>query len=126
MGRVMLQSIENLNRLFGLRVLRDKLRDTQLIHQYQSIKRRLRRQAEGEAILLRRYVHIHGKPLNLTNPQTYTEKLFWRMITWNRGGMPPRITQLADKYAVRSYVARTVGEQHLIREGLIYSPCGMC
>lgn len=62
---------------------------------------------------MRRYARIHGKPLNLTNPQTYTEKLFWRMVTWNRGDMPPRFTQLADKYAVRAYVATTVGEQYL-------------
>jgi hypothetical protein len=71
------------------------------------------RRSEGEAFLLRRYARIHGKPLNLTNPQTYTEKLFWRMITWNRGDMPPRFTQLADKYAVRAHVANTVGEHHL-------------
>ena len=73
------------------------------------------RRSEGEAFLLRRYVRIHGKPLNLTNPQTFTEKLFWRMITWNRGDMPPRFTQLADKYAVRAHVASTVGEEYLIK-----------
>jgi len=37
------------------------------------------------------------------------------MITWNRGDMPPRFTQLADKYAVRTHVARTVGEEYLIK-----------
>jgi len=73
------------------------------------------RRSEGEAFLLRRYFQIHGKPLNLLKPQTFTEKLFWRMITWNRGNMPPRFTQLADKYAVRAYVANTVGKQHLIK-----------
>jgi len=99
----------------GLTALRGKLRDTWLLHQYRSIKRRVLRRSEGEAFLLRRYARIHGKPLNLTNPQTYTEKLFWRMITWNRGNMPLRVTQLADKYAVRAYVANTVGKQHLIK-----------
>ncbi|HEU5407295.1 MAG TPA: ATP-grasp fold amidoligase family protein [Nitrospira sp.] len=98
-----------------LTALRGKLRDTWLLHQYRSIKRRVLRRSEGEAFLLRRYARIHGKPLNLTNPQTYTEKLFWRMITWNRGNMPLRVTQLADKYAVRAYVANTVGKQHLIK-----------
>ncbi len=73
------------------------------------------RRSEGEAFLLHRYARIHGKPFNLTNPQTYTEKLFWRMITWNRGDMPARFTQLADKYAARAYVAHTVGEHHLIK-----------
>ena len=99
----------------GLTALRAKLRDTWLLHQYRRVKRQLLRRSEGEAFLLRRYARIHGKPLNLTNPQTYTEKLFWRMITWNRGDMPPRFTQLADKYAVRAHVAGLVGEQHLIK-----------
>src|SRR5689334_18346040 len=95
--------------------LQTKLRNSWLLHQYRRMKRKVFRRSEGEAFLLRRYARIHGKPLNLTNPQTYTEKLFWRMITWNRGDMPPRITQLADKYAVRAHVARLVGNQHLIK-----------
>ena len=73
------------------------------------------RRSEGEAFLLRRYFRIHGKPLNLANPRTFTEKLFWRMVTWNRGRMNPRFTQLTDKYAVRAHVASTVGEEYLIK-----------
>src|ERR1044071_5874519 len=94
----------------GLTALRGKL-----LHQYRNIKRRVRRQSEGEAFLLRRYARIHGKPLNLSNPQTYTEKLFWRMITWNRGEMPARFTTLTDKYTVRAHVAGLVEEQHLVK-----------
>ena len=92
----------------GTAALRAKLRDTwlhNLVDHYRDIKRRVMRRPEGEALLLHRYVRIHGKPLNLTNPQTFTEKLFWRMITWNRGDMPQRFRQLADKYAVRTHVA---------------------
>ncbi|MDC8448120.1 MAG: hypothetical protein LV473_07165 [Nitrospira sp.] len=102
----------------GTAALRAKLRDTwlrDLVVHYRDIKRRVMRRSEGEAVLLHRYVRIHGKPLNLTNPQTFTEKLFWRMITWNRGDMPPRFRQLADKYAVRAHVAKTVGEEYLIK-----------
>jgi hypothetical protein len=99
----------------GLIALRAKLQDTWLVEQCRSLRRRVRRRSEGEAFLLRRYVRIHGKPLNLENPQTFTEKLFWRMITWNRGDMPPRFTQLADKYAVRGYIASTIGEEYLIK-----------
>ncbi|HRI37024.1 MAG TPA: hypothetical protein PLO50_00555 [Nitrospira sp.] len=73
------------------------------------------RRQEGERYLQRKYERIHNKPLNLTNPQTYTEKLFWRMITWNRGDMPVRFMQLTDKYAVRDYVAARVGERHLVK-----------
>jgi hypothetical protein len=102
----------------GTAALRAKLRDTwlhNLVDHYRDSKRRVMRRPEGEALLLHRYVRIHGKPLNLTNPQTFTEKLFWRMITWNRGDMPQRFRQLADKYAVRTHVAKTVGEEYLIK-----------
>jgi hypothetical protein len=51
----------------------------------------------------------------LKNPQTFTEKLLWRMIAWNRGDLPTRFQQLTDKYAVRAHVASTVGEKYLIK-----------
>lgn len=108
--------MKHLVRPAGITALRDKLRETWLhglVDQYRGIRRRVMRRSEGEAFLLRRYFRIHGKPLNLTNPQTFTEKLFWRMVTWNRGRMNPRFTQLADKYAVRAHVASTVGEGYL-------------
>jgi hypothetical protein len=100
----------------GTAALRAKLRDTwlhDLVTHYRAIRRRVLRRSEGEAFLLRRYARIHGKPLNLTNPQTFTEKLFWRMVMWNRGDMPPRFRRLADKYAVRAHVAGTIGEEYL-------------
>lgn len=102
--------------------LRAKLRDTwvhDLVKQFQTIRRRVMRRSDGEAFLLRRYARIHGKPLNLTNPQTFTEKLFWRMITWNRGDMPPRFRHFTDKYAVRAHVASMLGEEYLVK--LIWS-----
>lgn len=98
--------------------LRAQIQDSwvhDLVVQYRAIRRRVMRRSEGEAFLLRRYFRIHGKPLNLTNPQTFTEKMFWRMITWNRGNMPQRFRQLADKYAVRAHVANTVGEKYLTK-----------
>ena len=94
--------------------LRDSWLHDLLVH-YRDVKRRVLRRSEGEAFLLRRYARIHGKPLDLTNPRTFTEKLFWRMVTWNRGDMPPRFRQLADKYAVRAHVASTIGEEYLTR-----------
>ncbi len=102
----------------GVGMFRAKLRDTwlhDLVAQYRDIKRRVMRRAEGETFLLRRYARIHGKPLNLTNPQTFTEKLFWRMVTWNQGDMPLRFRELADKYAVRAHVAHHVGEEYLVK-----------
>ncbi len=102
----------------GIAALRGKLRETwvhDLVVHYRDIRRQVMRRSEGEAILLHRYSQIHGRPPNLTNPQTFTEKLFWRMVTWNRGAMPSRFRQLADKYAVRAHVASRVGEAYLIK-----------
>ncbi|MFO0698454.1 MAG: ATP-grasp fold amidoligase family protein [Nitrospira sp.] len=95
----------------------DQLRDTwvhQLYNDVRRAKRGLLRQSEGEAILLERYHRVHGKPLNIKAPKTFTEKLFWRMISWNRR-VNPLFTQLTDKYAVRTHVAGTIGDEYLIK-----------
>ena len=76
-------------------------------------KRRILRRSEGERILIERYARVYGRPLDVANPQTFTEKLFCRMIRWNRA-MDPRIAELADKLAVRPYVASRVGGEHLV------------
>jgi TupA-like ATPgrasp len=75
--------------------------------------RRLVRRLQGEALLRARFAREQGYPLDVANPQTFTEKLYCRMIRWNRD-MDPRFTELADKLAVRPYVASRVGEAHLI------------
>jgi hypothetical protein len=46
-----------------------------------------------------------GRDLNLAAPQTFNEKIQWLML-YHR---IPEVTQLADKYEVRSYVAQQVG-----------------
>jgi hypothetical protein len=97
--------------------LRDMLRGTWAHHIFdklRSAKRDLMRRSEGEAILLEKYVRLHGKPLDLVNPLRFTEKLFRRMIALNRGENP-EFTSLADKYLVRAYVANKVGEEYLIK-----------
>ncbi len=97
--------------------LKERLRGTwchQLYHSIKKTKRSLLRQSEGEAILLARYHRVHGKPLNMKMPKTFTEKLFWRLITWNRG-VNPVFSQLTDKYSVRTHVACSIGDSYLIR-----------
>lgn len=97
--------------------LKDRLRGTwcqQLYYSIKKAKRSLLRQSEGEAILLARYHRVHGKPLNMKMPKTFTEKLFWRMISWNRG-VNPVFSQLTDKYSVRTHVACSIGDTYLIR-----------
>lgn len=51
-----------------------------------------------------------GYSLNLKDPKTFNEKLQWLKL-YNRR---PEYTLMVDKYAVRSYVADVLGEQHLI------------
>ena len=53
---------------------------------------------------------IFGKELNLDSPQTFNEKLQWLKLH-NR---KPEYTMMVDKYAVRKYIAHTIGEEYLI------------
>jgi hypothetical protein len=51
-----------------------------------------------------------GYDLNLKNPKTLTEKIQWYKINFKH----PLIVQCADKYAVRDYVAKAIGEKYLV------------
>ncbi|MEL5899099.1 ATP-grasp fold amidoligase family protein [Clostridium sporogenes] len=51
-----------------------------------------------------------GKKLDLNSPQTFNEKLQWLKL-YKRN---PLYTQLVDKYEVRKYIAKTIGEEYLI------------
>ena len=79
-----------------------------------SVKRRLMRRSEGEEGLLQRYTHVHGKRLDSTNPRTFTEKLYCRMISLNRKNNH-QYTQLTDKYTARAYVSSKVGDEYLVK-----------
>src|SRR4026207_285242 len=83
-------------------------------HIFRRMKQHLMRRSEGERILLERYIHVHGKRLDLANPQTFTEKLFWRMISLNQK-QNCQFMQVADKYAARAYAGSRVGEQYLVK-----------
>ena len=51
-----------------------------------------------------------GYKLNLKNPKTFTEKLQWLKL-YNR---KPEYTTMVDKYAVKEYVAKIIGEEYII------------
>ena len=51
-----------------------------------------------------------GKWPNLSNPQTYNEKLQWLKLYDRR----PEYTMMADKYAAKEHVAKLVGNQYVI------------
>ena len=51
-----------------------------------------------------------GYPLNLECPRTYSEKLQWLKLYWHL----PILTTLVDKYAVKEYVRKKIGDQYII------------
>ncbi|PHM58631.1 ATP-grasp fold amidoligase family protein [Xenorhabdus sp. KK7.4] len=51
------------------------------------------------------------KDMNLDNPQTFNEKINYRILKDKN----PLYTKLADKLQVREYVKKTIGEEYLIK-----------
>jgi hypothetical protein len=97
--------------------LKNQLRGTWLYDGYnklRSIKQRVMRKSDGERFLLQQYFSKTGKQLQFEKPETFSEKLYCRMISLNREEHP-RLTQFADKYSVRAYVAAKIGERHLVK-----------
>lgn len=64
-----------------------------------------------DEVLLRRLYQIQmGQDLNLENPVLYTEKLQWLKLFDHR----PEYTRMVDKYAVKEYIAKTIGPEFVI------------
>lgn len=61
-------------------------------------------------VLATNYQKRTGKPLDFNNLRTFTEKLQWIKIF----DATPLKSRLADKYAVRSWVAEKIGDEYLI------------
>lgn len=57
-----------------------------------------------------KYRLIMGKKLDLKNPKSFNEKLQWLKL-YNR---KDEYTVMADKYAVRKYIAEKIGEEYLV------------
>mgnify|MGYP002859132316 CR=1 FL=1 len=55
------------------------------------------------------FFHI-GKRLNLKDPKGFNEKLQWLKL-YNRR---PEYSQMVDKYGVKEYVAKIIGEEYII------------
>jgi hypothetical protein len=58
---------------------------------------------------LKFYLNI-GYKLDLRNPQTFCEKLQWLKL-YNR---KPEYTVMVDKYLAKDYVAKIIGQEHII------------
>ncbi len=63
-----------------------------------------------DVFLKKAYKVNMGQELNLENPQTFNEKLQWLKL-YNR---KPEYTVMVDKYKVREYIAKELGEGYLI------------
>lgn len=97
-----------------LRATKERARERPALRWLRYAKRRVLRRSEGEWVLLNRFAGMQGYRLDLANPRTFTEKLYCRMVRWNRR-VDPKFTRLTDKLAVRSYVAAKIGEQCLVK-----------
>lgn len=63
-----------------------------------------------EEYLKRQYKVVMGKELDLEHPKTFNEKLQWLKLHNRR----PEYTMMVDKYSVKDYVAKNIGEQYII------------
>lgn len=62
------------------------------------------------ALLKVKYKYHTGKNLNLFQPKKYTEKLQWLKL-YNR---KTEYTNYVDKFEVRAFISKTIGEKYLI------------
>ena len=65
---------------------------------------------EAKRYLCGNYEREVGERCNIDNPRTFTEKIQWAKIN----AMDEKKSLLADKYAVRAWVSRMIGEEYLI------------
>lgn len=76
------------------------------------VTRHIFKRSVGEMVLRREYKSLFGRTINLSDPRKFSEKLFHRMIMVSRHGNPT-FTRLADKFLVRDYVSKSIGEAYL-------------
>lgn len=66
---------------------------------------------------LRKFKKSHGEYPDLETPKAFSEKLVWSMLNYR----DKRYIMCADKYAVRTFVKNTIGEEYLIKCYDIYN-----
>lgn len=77
------------------------------------MRRRLCMRSDGERQLRERFARFQGGELDLDNANTFTKKLYRRMIERNRE-RDETFMLLADKYQARDYIRKTVGDECLV------------
>jgi len=71
---------------------------------------------EDRDVVMWSFREIFGRELDLENPQTFNEKIAYRILFDRR----PLLTLISDKIRVRDYVAQLVGPSYLTR---LYQTC---
>ena len=96
---------------FHVKNLRDKEFVDQTFFRLTNQKK-LRRKPLNELpkLLQARYREVMGRKLNLSAPKTFTEKLNWLKLY----DLTPMKARLADKFAVRNWIAEKIGAKYLI------------
>lgn len=75
----------------------------------QLINQMMRKIPDALYLRIKYFVRTH-KFLHLKNPKTFNEKLQWLKIYYRK----PVLSKLVDKYEVKEYVAKCIGEEHII------------
>lgn len=78
---------------------------------FRSVVKRIFRILPDRVYLNIKFFMNFGKLINFSNPQTYNEKLQWLKL-YNRD---PFYNIIVDKYRVKDYVAKVIGEEHIIK-----------
>lgn len=76
-----------------------------------NMKQTLLNLAPDSLFLKWRYWRIFGRRLNLRRPKTYNEKLQWLKLHDRN----PVYTMLVDKIEVKDWVAKRIGEEHVLQ-----------
>ena len=63
-----------------------------------------------EAYIKAYYYFNMGKRIDLINPKSYNEKLNWLKLYYHH----PDYTNLVDKFLVKEYVSKTIGNKYII------------
>ncbi|MBP1762976.1 MAG: glycosyl transferase [Firmicutes bacterium] len=84
---------------------------TKLYKEANRVKMAVTKGIDDEAFAKNKYRENTGRELNLDNPQTFDEKLWWLKLNYRN----PLLTLCSDKYRVREYV-KACGLGHLLNE----------
>ena len=76
----------------------------------------MRHSDDDATVVTRNFERVFGRPPNLRNPTTFTQKVAFKMIFDRR----PILTRLADKLRARDYVAERISSQYLAE---LYQVC---